>query len=102
MGDSKGLQDKAREPEATDSDAGDLGGEGEGLGARKTKATEVVLLKSPGFHHDCNKLQCLESSAQKDHSINELMNRKSVYKTAPATQGLLIMPHVHTIKLQDI
>ena len=31
MGDSKGLKDKAREAEATDSDAGDLGGEGKGL-----------------------------------------------------------------------
>ena len=31
MGDGKGLKDKAREHEATDSDAGDLGGEGEGL-----------------------------------------------------------------------
>ena len=37
--------------------------------------------------------QCLEDSEQNDHSmnqwINESMNDKGVYRTAPATPGLL-------------
>ena len=32
----------------------------------------------------------LEDSEQKDDSINEIMNEEGVYRTAPATPGLLI------------
>ena len=34
--------------------------------------------------------QCLEDSERKDHLINECMNHEGVYRTAPATLGLLI------------
>ena len=33
--------------------------------------------------------QCLEDSERKDQRINESMNDKGVYRTAPATPGLL-------------
>ena len=32
---------------------------------------------------------CFEDWEQKDHSMNELMNYKGVFRTAPATPGLL-------------
>ena len=39
--------------------------------------------------------QCLEDSEQMDHSINERMNElindEGVYRTAPATPGLLLI-----------
>ena len=33
--------------------------------------------------------QCLEDSELKDHLMNQLMNHEGVYRTAPATPGLL-------------
>ena len=33
--------------------------------------------------------QCLEDYEQKDHLINELISNGGVYRTAPATPGLL-------------
>ena len=36
--------------------------------------------------------ECLEDSERKDHSINQSVNDKGVYRTAPATPGLLITP----------
>ena len=36
-------------------------------------------------------MQCVEDSEQKNDSINESMSDKGVYKSAPATPGLLII-----------
>ena len=33
--------------------------------------------------------QCLDDSEQKDHLMNESVNYEGVYRTAPATPGLL-------------
>ena len=40
--------------------------------------------------------QCLAESERKDHLLNELMNHKAVYRTAPATPGLLNTREVFT------
>ena len=45
--------------------------------------------------------QCLEDYEQKDDSISELINDKDVYRTVPATPGLLISCRLkrHTLVL---
>ena len=41
--------------------------------------------------------QCLEDSERKDHSMNQLVNYEGVYRTAPATPGLLISVLGHVL-----